>query len=189
MSGEDHRFNRVKEEFRDWETLQWRLTEIGENEWINYVPFDSGEPGFEPSVEDWVSDVMSEHDIEGFFSRVREPDDGEEPASADELLDQGAGLILEIDVADINDELVRYLAAHPEKMREMEPRKFEELVAELFEDKGYDVEVTPRSKDGGLDIRVFHKSELGCFLTLVECKRYGESKRVGVDCAGALRCC
>jgi hypothetical protein len=35
------------------------------------------------------------------------------------------------------------LAKHPEKMQDLTPRKFEELVAALFRAKGYDVELTP----------------------------------------------
>jgi hypothetical protein len=186
MSAHDHRWNAVEEEFQDLGDLSIRLTEIGESEWINYAPFDGGEPVFGPDVEDFVADALSESGAEEFFTRrLAEPNyddepDAEELIKADEMLVKGAGLVVEIDVAEINSELIRYLAEHPEKMREMDARKFEELVAELFKDKGYDVEVTPRSKDGGLDIRVFHRSDLGSFVTLVECKRYAETNKVEV---------
>lgn len=186
MSGHDHRWNRIEEEFRDAESIRSRLTELAEEEWGNYAPFDGGEPVFEPDVEDLVDDALRENEVEEFFSRVADPEDGEEIETADALLVPGAGLILEIDIQEINDELVRHLARHPEKMRTMDPRKFEILVAELFKDKGYEVEVTPRSKDGGLDIRVAQKSELGTFLILVECKRYAEDNPVGVEIVRGL---
>jgi restriction endonuclease Mrr len=66
-------------------------------------------------------------------------------------------------------------------MREIDPRKFEELIAELFRDKGYDVQLTPRSKDGGRDILVIERDDIGSALTLVECKRYAQNNKVGVD--------
>jgi len=71
-------------------------------------------------------------------------------------------------------------------MRELEPRKFEELVAELFRNMGYTVELTPRSRDGGLDIIAIDRSDLGSALTLIECKRYSASNRVGVEVVRGL---
>lgn len=196
MSEHDHRWNSVKEEFRDVQKLRTRLTEIGEGEWVDYVPFDSGEPVFEPNVEAWVEDALTDNGIEEFFFRIanraefedEDEENGveEELVLASELLAVGAGLVVQVDVSEINAELVEYLAKHPEKMREMNPRKFEELVAELFKDMGYEVEVTPRSNDGGLDIRVIHKSGLGRFLTLIECKRYSAENKVDVGIVRGL---
>jgi restriction system protein len=71
-------------------------------------------------------------------------------------------------------------------MRDLAPRRFEELVAELFRDKGYDVELTPPSKDGGIDIIAVSRSDVGSAMTLIECKRYAESNRVGVDIVRGL---
>lgn len=58
-SAEDHRFNSIQEEFSDYDSLYYRLTEIGETEWNNYVPWDRG-PVFGPNVEDYVSDAIAE---------------------------------------------------------------------------------------------------------------------------------
>jgi restriction system protein len=71
-------------------------------------------------------------------------------------------------------------------MRELDPRKFEELVAELLRDKGYDVTLTPPSRDGGRDILAVKREDIGSALTLVECKRYAANKRVGVDIVRGL---
>ena len=46
---------------------------------------------------------------------------------------------------------------HPELMRNLSPRKFEELVAELFSDMGYEVVLTPATRDGGFDFKAFRK--------------------------------
>lgn len=78
--------------------------------------------------------------------------------------------------------LISYFAKHPEKMREIPPRAFERLVAELFRSQGFDVELTPESNDGGYDIiAVRHEKITGNETYLVECKRYAEKQKVGVE--------
>lgn len=65
-------------------------------------------------------------------------------------------------------------------MRELGPRQFEELVAELFQDMGYEVRLTPRTRDGGRDVIAFFKDAAGTLLTLIECKRFAPHRPVGV---------
>ena len=93
---------------------------------------------------------------------------------------------LQIDLSEINEELIRYLAQHPEYMRYLNPRKFEELIAELFKDKGYEVTLTPKTKDGGKDIIALYKSSFGHQLYIIECKRYKETNKVGVEVVRSL---
>ncbi len=80
----------------------------------------------------------------------------------------------------INRELIEYLSRHPELMREMNQRTFEELVAEIFRNQGFDVTLTPRTRDGGRDVQAAMHNSLGRFLYYVECKRYAETNHVGV---------
>lgn len=61
-------------------------------------------------------------------------------------------------------------------MTRLTPRKFEELVAELFRGKGYDIELTPPTADGGFDIRAVHRQAVGTAMVLIECKRYSQKK-------------
>ena len=62
------------------------------------------------------------------------------------------------------------------------PREFEELVASLFEAEGYEVSVTPPTRDGGVDIFVERSNRLGLpDQWIVECKRYSEDRPVGVE--------
>lgn len=91
-----------------------------------------------------------------------------------------------IHIATINEELVRHLAGHPEQLQGLDPRRFEELVCELFGDFGYEVILTPRSRDGGFDIRAIHKDSVGTLLYLVECKRYQRDRPVGVEIVRSL---
>ena len=84
------------------------------------------------------------------------------------------------DVALVSDDLLQQLHARPESVYELSPRKFEELVAELLHRQGYEVTLTPPSKDGGKDIYAARRDGFGSFLYLVECKRWAPDHRVGV---------
>lgn len=78
------------------------------------------------------------------------------------------------------DGIISYLGQHPEALLEMPPRKFEELVAELLNRQGMDVEITEPSKDGGRDLLARCITTAGEHLYLVECKRYSKDHPVGV---------
>jgi hypothetical protein len=107
--GEDHRFNPIRGEFDSWEDVMRALMEIGENQWVAYTPFDGGEPVFRPSVDGYVESAMTNYDVEGFFDSISRPEEGEEIADAHDLLAYRAGLIVQVDLAEINAELVTLL--------------------------------------------------------------------------------
>jgi guanylate kinase len=73
------------------------------------------------------------------------------------------------------------LARHPERLFELAPREFEELVASILADEGYEVELTPQTRDGGFDILAIRRDLAVPYLCLVECKRYSQSRPVGVQ--------
>ncbi|KIF80453.1 hypothetical protein TSA66_05890 [Noviherbaspirillum autotrophicum] len=52
-------------------------------------------------------------------------------------------------VQDVNEELLLRLSRDPTLMYHLAPRKFEEMVAHLFEDRGYTVTLTQQTRDGG----------------------------------------
>jgi restriction system protein len=110
------------------------------------------------------------------FSRSGIVDAAGNPIRSDSPTGTGvtAGLVI------ASDEVIRRLAAEPELMHRLSAREFEDLVAELLSRQGYEVELTPVSKDGGKDIYVAHKSGLGSALYVVECKRYAPENPVGV---------
>ncbi len=64
------------------------------------------------------------------------------------------------------------------------PSGFEELVARLYEQMGYDVELTSQSRDGGVDLYARRTNEAGVEEIAVQCKHY--SGTVGVAEARAL---
>jgi restriction system protein len=88
---------------------------------------------------------------------------------------------LNLQLTEINAEFIKYLSNHPNLLYEIAPRRFEALVAELLEDMGYEVELTPETRDGGRDILAVFRVPHGKILTIVECKRYSPERKVGID--------
>ena len=85
-------------------------------------------------------------------------------------------------------ELISALRHSPELMREISPREFEEVVTEIFRAKGYEVDLTKRTSDGGKDIIAIHTDGLGIKSKyFIECKRYDEENKVGVALVRALQ--
>lgn len=80
----------------------------------------------------------------------------------------------------VDQELVRRLAKHPTDLYRLSPRDFEKLVAELFRDRGWSVELTKQTRDGGSDI-IAVRADMGLqFKLLIEAKRYRPDRPVGV---------
>jgi len=80
------------------------------------------------------------------------------------------------------DHIVHNLARQTEDVYQMNPRQFEELVAELLQrdNPGRSIQLTPPSNDGGRDILVYNNTDLGRHLFLVECKRYARDRPIDV---------
>lgn len=84
-------------------------------------------------------------------------------------------------------ELITALKSSPELMREISPTEFEEVVSEIFRSKGFEVDLTQRTADGGKDIIAIHTDSLGIRSKyFIECKRYAGDKKVGVAMVRAL---
>lgn len=79
------------------------------------------------------------------------------------------------------DQLIAHLSRQPTDLYKLPPRKFEELIAELLKDMGWEVHLTKQTRDGGRDILAFLNTDLGRFLCLVEAKRYSQERPVGVE--------
>jgi hypothetical protein len=88
--------------------------------------------------------------------------------------------LLRSEICTIDAEFLKELAHRPDLVYQLAPRKFEELIAELLFRHGYDVELTPFSKDGGVDIWAAKRESVGCFLYAVQCKHHTPGNRVGV---------
>ncbi len=84
------------------------------------------------------------------------------------------------------DRLIAELLVRPERMRELGDRKFEEFTAELLTRDGFDARLTPRTKDGGLDVLALRRLGIVELMYLVECKRYARTRKVGVQVVRSL---
>jgi len=88
---------------------------------------------------------------------------------------------------DITKELLDYFRRNPQKIKSMPHRKFEELVAAIFENNGFDVELTPQTWDGGFDVLAIRKDSItGNDVHLIECKRYQANRKVDIGIVRAL---
>jgi HJR/Mrr/RecB family endonuclease len=83
-------------------------------------------------------------------------------------------------ITDMDDAVKKYFKKYPEKLYEINSRKFEELIASIFKDLGFDVELTKATRDGGQDIIASIKNSVTSFLAYIECKRYAPDNKVGV---------
>lgn len=86
----------------------------------------------------------------------------------------------------INERLLELFQKDPESLHRISSREFEQVIAELFAEEGYEVAITPESRDGGKDIYVYKKDPLTETMFLVECKRYTPPNTVGVEIARQL---
>ena len=90
----------------------------------------------------------------------------------------------------VGREEVRYLASVPQVMsvlfkHEVEPQSllalaFRALVAEMYRDYGWEVELTGSTRDGGYDLIALKQCAPHEFRILVEVKRYNPGRAVGV---------
>jgi len=92
--------------------------------------------------------------------------------------DDPAKRSLDLSVAAFNDEVMTHLAENPRLLHELTPRRFEELVAEIYCRSGYEVELTPASGDGGADVYAVRRDDLGSTLIVVQAKRYKPDLKV-----------
>ena len=131
-----------------------------------------------PPAREFVRDELSRSSIPSFFIEKDSRQSRTLLLDEDDLRTQNPESC-RVELNDVIDSLIKYLALHPEKMYELDPYKFEELVAALFRERGYEVVHTPRARDGGRDLLAFFKEPFGTILTIVECKKYGQHRRIG----------
>lgn len=77
---------------------------------------------------------------------------------------------------------IKLCASDPEQLRDLDPFLFEAVIAELLARFGWEVRVTPQSRDGGYDILGITTDPSGLQTSwVVECKRYAQDHKVGVE--------
>jgi len=68
----------------------------------------------------------------------------------------------------------------------LSPMKFEELISQLLESHGYKVELSTRTNDGGMDLILVGAEDLRKNPLIIECKRYSQGKRIGIESVKSL---
>lgn len=79
-----------------------------------------------------------------------------------------------------------HLAANPRHLHTMDPRKFEALIAELYREHGWEVELTRTTRDGGYDIIALSPHKVTRQKILIEAKRWHPGHTVGVGVVRSL---
>ncbi|MCB9681376.1 MAG: restriction endonuclease [Alphaproteobacteria bacterium] len=128
--------------------------------------------------------VLSETDVEVEFSAVGYP--GSYIRRVHLLGPEGVYDCVPVEkqtlvtVQTIDDALLAALAMRPTDAFQLSDRKFEELVARIIEDMGYEVTLTRLVNDGGVDIFAVLRGPLHPTLTVIDCKRYRADRKIGV---------
>lgn len=81
-------------------------------------------------------------------------------------------------------ELVQQLKKHPEVLQNLHPGTFENLVAEIFRQEGFETERISgwNEPDGGVDlIAVRHLSPAVDYRLAIQCKRWAQSRRLSAE--------
>lgn len=81
---------------------------------------------------------------------------------------------------DPNQELMEHLRKHPDLLKRISPWQFEEVVASIFRNQRFEVELTPAARDGGIDLYAARNDIFGNLLYVIECKRYRSTRKVGI---------
>ncbi len=102
-------------------------------------------------------------------------------ASEDDLIH-----VVRPEVLDATELLVQRVRQNPEDLYMISPRQFEELIAAVLRDMGWDAELTKATRDGGRDVLAYMQTRLGRILCLVEAKRYQKDRPVGVEIVRSL---
>jgi restriction system protein len=100
------------------------------------------------------------------------------------------GCLKELDLNDVSiplDEVRRYIAAKKEKVYEVDPAVFEDIVGSIFQDFGYQIRVTGQrvpGKEGDDGIDVILESSAGTIG--VQVRRYKKSMRIEAEAIRSL---
>lgn len=170
--------------FGSLDELRDILIKFGDEAMGGSIPWENG-PVFSIDSEHLVEAALEEREVEQFFDSVV-PDDADLLVSLNDLCLPGHTGQIRLTLEEVNDLLIAALAQNPAIMHEVHPRRFEELVAELFKRMGYEVTLTPTSHDKGRDVLAVRRDDVGTVLTLVECKRFRPDRKVGVALVRSL---
>lgn len=88
---------------------------------------------------------------------------------------------LQNDIKVVNGNILEKIKLNPNDIFNLTSRQFEEMIAELMIKRGYSVDLTKSTKDGGKDLIIASHDDIGNFIYYVECKKYSPDRHIGVN--------
>lgn len=67
----------------------------------------------------------------------------------------------------------------------LSPRRFEMLICDIFRKNGHESILTQQTRDGGVDIVLTMNKQTNTF-SIIECKRYSKTRKIGVEAVRLL---
>jgi DNA-binding NarL/FixJ family response regulator len=154
-------------DFPDFETVRELLSPVNDLRVLNYISTSDGIKPIIEAVDELYNTLLAS--LRDVFK------DEEPPPSLIEVLQS------------ISVRLIEYLKKDSTALYQIPPNVFEELIAELLAHYGWKVDLTKQTRDGGYDIFGIRKDISGVVSSwIVECKRYRQDRKVGVDIARSL---
>lgn len=92
--------------------------------------------------------------------------------------------ILITSLQECTTELVDYVTKHPAELRQLHPGTFENLVAEIFRNEGFDTERISKwnEPDGGVDLIAVRHLSLSVDIRLaIQCKRWAQQRGLSAE--------
>ena len=83
-----------------------------------------------------------------------------------------------LDTKFLSDTVLLEIKKNPNIVHELHPNIFERVVAEIFRKNGFEVALTGKTADGGIDIIAITPSRLSPTRHLIQCKRYKD--KIGI---------
>lgn len=83
--------------------------------------------------------------------------------------------------------LISEIYHNNQKLFTLKPADFEDMIAELLKSQQFEVEMTKRTRDGGIDLIAIKNAGEFPVRFLVECKRFSKKRKVSVDIVRGFR--
>lgn len=85
----------------------------------------------------------------------------------------------------LHTEVFEFFARHPDRLKQLGWRQFEEFLDAVFKNQGFHTEIGPGSGDRGIDNRLYQSEAIPQIVAVVQAKRYTD-KPIGLDAVAAL---
>lgn len=132
-------------------------------------------------------DILEKLNATSVFKHIElyENYEDEDPIVAEPI--EKPNSIIKLDDTIRVQKLIKSVYDDNQQLYTVDPFDFERIIAELLRSRGFLVELTKKTRDGGKDIIALHEtSGLGVNRYLIECKRWNKNAAIGVDVIRSL---